>query len=94
MHGLSFNESDATRHIELYFPDGDLILAARDTSKAVTLFRVHRFMLSRNSSVFADMFSLPANPQVNEMCDGVPVVEMADDVDDLEKLIGVLYSPA
>ena len=95
MFGLSFKECNPMQHKTLFFPDGDIILAAQDTTKAIVLFRIHKFMLSRWSQVFADMFALPTNPQVqvNETYDDVAVVEMADDAGDLEKLLGVLYDP-
>ncbi|GJE96783.1 hypothetical protein PsYK624_129890 [Phanerochaete sordida] len=39
------------------------------------------------------MFSLPANPEVNEILDGVPVVRMQDDANELAALISTFYDP-
>jgi len=42
------------RHEEYYFDDGSVILLVDGT-----LFRVHRYYFTRESQIFADMFSLP-----------------------------------
>jgi len=42
------------RHEEYYFDDGSAVLLVEDT-----LFRVHKYYFTRESEIFADMFSLP-----------------------------------
>lgn len=88
------SSADSKHHREAYFQDGDVVLHAVDAeSKDDVLFRVHRFMLSHNSLVFRDMFALPTTPAVNEVYDGVPLVRMPDDANDLASLLCVLYNP-
>lgn len=86
--------STGQHHTRLYFPDGDVVLSAGDAgSKNAIILRVHRFMLSHHSPVFKDMFAFPAGPNINETYDGVPVVQMPDNPNDLASLIEVLYYP-
>lgn len=89
------------RHPTLYFPDGDIILCAWRTSKPEgfeQLFRVHRFLLTHHSPVFATMFTLPlpgaAQQQGDEVYEGAPVVQMADRAEDLTGLLTLLYNPS
>lgn len=87
-------KSTIQQHPNLYFQDGDVILSAPlPSDKGTTLLRVHRVVLSHHSPVFKDMFAFPSNPQVNEMLDGVPVVRMPDDGDELAGLISAFYNP-
>ncbi|TDL14655.1 hypothetical protein BD410DRAFT_778730 [Rickenella mellea] len=84
------------RHEALYFPDGDIVISAKNDNANKIFFRVHKFILSHHSPVFKDMFSLPA-PQDNlrQSYDGVSqVLEMSDRPDDLASLFRVLYDPA
>lgn len=80
-----------TRHSNLYYPDGTIVLLA-DT----TLFRVYKGVLSREAEVFRRMFEgskylLP----VEEMYDGCPLVRLQDDPDlltcFLKALMGHMY---
>ncbi len=80
------------RHSTLYLPDGDVVLAAmRPATVTTVLFRVDKIYLARNSPVFRSMFTLPSYPGINEMYDGVPRVQLADDADDLARLLAALY---
>ncbi|TFK47456.1 hypothetical protein OE88DRAFT_1811253 [Heliocybe sulcata] len=67
------------------------LLSAEDASGGRILFRVHRSVLAKLSSVFADMFSLPSNDAANEMYDGAFLVDMPDPADALESLLRVIY---
>lgn len=92
------------RSKSLYFPTGDICLAAPmddsstaragDTQSQPTglIFRVHRFTLSLHSPVFRDIFALPdGGTGVNETYDGVVLVHMPDSAEDLEQLVEAFY---
>lgn len=57
-----------TPHEEVWYADGNIVLA---TEKH--LFRVHKSMLARYSTVFADMFKLDAENACNDEADGQQV---------------------
>jgi hypothetical protein len=82
-------------HPILYLNDGNVILAALTASGETQLFCVHQSFLSAQSSVFADMFSLPVpNPVThNEIYNGLPLVRMSDNAEDVESLLKALYDP-
>ncbi|KAJ7490351.1 hypothetical protein B0H11DRAFT_1719442 [Mycena galericulata] len=86
---------DGTRHSSLYLADGNLVVVAPISDGGGTaIFRVHQSMLSRQSPVFASMFTLP-HPDANpDMYDGAPFVRMPDDSKDIESLFKVLYNPS
>ncbi|EPQ53822.1 hypothetical protein GLOTRDRAFT_45447, partial [Gloeophyllum trabeum ATCC 11539] len=64
----------------LWFDDGTVVLNAEGT-----LFRVYRGVLSRESSVFRDMFSIPQSG-VDEI-DGCPLVRVYDSAADMERFL-------
>ena len=80
---------DPTRST-IWMEDGNIVLQSENT-----LFRVHRSVLSRNSSVFRDMFELSSIDDVSldsgegsnsggmapelELYDGVPLVSLPHD---------------
>jgi len=81
------------KHADLWFCDGSVILQAEST-----LFRVHKSQLSRRSTVFSDMFTLPQPPVMtthatlaDETYEGCPVVELHDSAEDVENLLLALY---
>ncbi|TFK47457.1 hypothetical protein OE88DRAFT_1811254 [Heliocybe sulcata] len=78
------------KHDTLYIQDGNVVLSALDASQVHILFRVHRSMLARLSTVFSDMFVLPAS-SANEIYEGAPLVQMTDSSADLESLLTVIY---
>ncbi|TDL14656.1 hypothetical protein BD410DRAFT_180950 [Rickenella mellea] len=82
-------------HESLYFPDGDVVLSAKNDDGSKLFFRVHKFILSLHSPVFKDMFSLPTPREDSvQRYDGVSqVVEMSDRPDDLASLLLALYQP-
>ncbi|KZV92467.1 hypothetical protein EXIGLDRAFT_769014 [Exidia glandulosa HHB12029] len=58
-----------TRHEKFWFDDGDFVLQAENTQ-----FKVHRFMLSRESDFFKGMLSLPVDtPTVVEGTESAPL---------------------
>jgi hypothetical protein len=82
-----------TRHADLWFCDGSVILQADST-----LFRVHKSQLSRHSAIFSDMFTLPQPPVMtthatlaDETYEGCPVVELHDSAEDVANLLLALY---
>ncbi|KAA1475941.1 hypothetical protein DENSPDRAFT_826677 [Dentipellis sp. KUC8613] len=83
------------QHEDLYYPDGNIALVAQweDPESYVyhVVFRVHKSVLAKSSSVFEDMFSLPASKST-EMYDGVPLVRMTDTGKEIEGLLQYLYS--
>lgn len=53
-------------------------------------FRVLRSILSENSSVFADMFTVP-QPVDGELVDGCPIVHVSDTAEDLHHVLKALF---
>jgi hypothetical protein len=76
-----------TRHPDLWFRDGSVVLHAGDI-----LFRVHISQLSRHSLFFRDMFSLPQPEETvfneNSEC---PVLPLSDSPVDVANLLKALY---
>ncbi|TCD66526.1 hypothetical protein EIP91_001302 [Steccherinum ochraceum] len=62
------NVGTLARHSELWFDDGNVVLAAENT-----LFKVHRTILAHHAEVFKDMFTFPQPPQTEETYDGCPI---------------------
>ena len=102
----AFASSTLEEHSTLYFSDGDIILAvklapapppdsggnAADTKDRYQVYRVHKFLLSRHSQVFANMFS-DAAP--GGSYDGVPMIEMVgDDPELFSRMLSFFYSPS
>jgi len=82
-----------TKHADLWFCDGSVILQAEST-----LFRVHKSQLSRRSFVFSDMFALAQPPVItthatlaDETYEGCPVVKLYDSAEDVANLLLALY---
>lgn len=78
---------------KFWFDDGDVVLNANDT-----LFRIHKGILTAQSTFFKGMFSLPTPEkrpeQTPDYYQGLPVVRMqGDDEVDVERLLEVLYDP-
>lgn len=79
------------RHPALYFAHGDLVLSANKGSTRV-MFCVNKSILAHYSPVFADMLGLPPKQDVNETYEGLPVVHLHDDYEDLEAFLLALYN--
>jgi BTB/POZ domain len=69
----------------VWIDDGNVILQAEST-----LFRVHRSMLSSQSTVFSDMFSFPQPPNEPTL-DGCPIVHLSDPAKDVECFLRAHY---
>jgi len=90
-------------HPSLYLADGDIVLSALRSGSTTPywIFRVDKVYLSRNSPIFADMLSIPqftgedpeSQTEIPETYDGVPLVRLPDDAEDIAALLTVLYNP-
>jgi len=72
-----------------WFEDGNIVFQAE-----LAQFRVHRGVLSSNSSVFADMFTLPqpsAEGETEATVEGCPVVLLSDNAEELMHVLKALY---
>ncbi|KIJ54967.1 hypothetical protein M422DRAFT_42147 [Sphaerobolus stellatus SS14] len=58
---------------DLYYDDGNIIIAAEDAA-----FKVHRTILSQHSQVFKDMFVMDSAAEEGEIFDGCPVVRVSE----------------
>ncbi|TDL15567.1 hypothetical protein BD410DRAFT_756245 [Rickenella mellea] len=79
------------KHPKLWFDDGNIILATK-----LSLFRVHRSLLSAYSPVFADMLSLPQPEVAENTIDGLPdvhVVVFSDDDNEFTHFLRFCYNP-
>jgi hypothetical protein len=75
------------KNSEFYFSDGSLAVRISGT-----VFRVHSTILARHSDVFKDMAEIP-QPDQCETVDGVPVVDLQDDVKEFEETLHAIYDP-
>lgn len=75
----SYNRGDP------WFDDGNIVLVAEQTS-----FKVHRGVLAKHSDVFQGLLGIP-QPIDAEKLEGLPVIMMADNPDDLSVLLTALY---
>ncbi|KIJ40280.1 hypothetical protein M422DRAFT_68581 [Sphaerobolus stellatus SS14] len=80
-------------HPPFWHEDGDIILSALDPgANTECKFRVHKVLLSLQSPVFRDMFSMGGRNR-DDSEDPCPVVPLRDDsVDDVRALLTVLYN--
>ena len=95
------NDRSHTKHNDLWFPDGDIILTAyREKHSSNThstrghtsiLFRVHKSIISNHCKVFKDIFGIPATKGVDQEIEGVPVVHLSDKASHLADFLGIIY---
>ncbi|KAL0947785.1 hypothetical protein HGRIS_013859 [Hohenbuehelia grisea] len=94
------------RDDELYYPDGNIVLAiestgtgtgtaeaGEDQQTCTTYFRVHRSVLAKQSVVFEGMFTLPEGTEAQETYDDTTQVRLHDDVGDVKSLLKLFYKP-
>lgn len=75
----------------LWFPDGNVVLQAENLR-----FKVYQGILSRESLVFRDMFSLPqpsAAGAAGETCDECPLVRLSDKAEEIKPFLLVVFDP-
>jgi hypothetical protein len=93
---LKRRRSDESRDEELYFEDGSIVISAKDADGNLVYFRVHKSVLSKQSTVFKDMFSLPRPPspasEVNTY-DSLPLVHVHDDAKQFKQFLQAIYDP-
>jgi hypothetical protein len=70
---------------DFWFPDGDIVLAVDDYQ-----FRIYRASLLC-STVFSDMLEMPPPSDGLDYVDGVPVVQLSDNVADWIFVLGWMY---
>ncbi|KAJ7740198.1 hypothetical protein DFH07DRAFT_839185 [Mycena maculata] len=75
----------AARDGDYYFDHGDFVICAENT-----LFRVHKFILSRDSSIFMDMFVIGKSTE-DGATDETSVL-VSDTTEAFRALLWVLYS--
>lgn len=78
------------RPLDLWFDDGSVVLQVESTQ-----FRVHRSVLSSQSVIFRDMFSVPqpsvSGATVEGMIEGCPVVCLQDKSQDWTYVLQMIY---
>lgn len=74
---------ECTRHANLYLEDGNVVLRCDNV-----LFKIYRGLLSRNSEIFRDMFSLSIHQPVDaEQYEGSPMICLHDSAADFESFM-------
>ncbi|KAF9034391.1 hypothetical protein BJ165DRAFT_1513537 [Panaeolus papilionaceus] len=84
-------EETVKRVNDLWFDDGSVVLQA-----GLSQFRVHRAVLSRCSSIFKDMFSIPqptseTGDRIDDYVEGCPVIHLQDTAEDVTILLTAIY---
>lgn len=81
-------ENQLLQRSRFWFDDGNVILQAENTQ-----FRVHRSLLSMQSSVFKDMFSMPQpmDTATTLNVDRCPIITLSDKASDLEHVLSIFY---
>lgn len=84
------------QHSSFWYAEGNVILRAQRTAKTKcgTMFKVHKSYIAQRSSVFADMLVVagPApGDDVQELYEGVPVIDVQDPAEDWADLLSLLY---
>ena len=82
---MSSSSSPALVKSDFWFADGNIVLVA-----GLTAFKVHRGQLERHSEIFRDLFTIP-QPEVQDLVDGCPWVEVHDSPSDVLYLLMALY---
>jgi hypothetical protein len=78
------------KHDSLYLFDGNIVLMAPTKSGGTTIFRVHQSMLSNHSPIFANMLKTPVSDEV-QMYDGIRLVRLTDDAEEIESVFKLMY---
>ncbi|KAJ7662842.1 hypothetical protein DFH06DRAFT_1471566 [Mycena polygramma] len=79
-----------TRDAQFYHTSGDCIIRVENT-----LFKIHKYLLVRDSLVFSDLFGLPqGDGAVEGMSDALPICFSDDREDHFRALLRYIYAPA
>ncbi|KAJ3538396.1 hypothetical protein NMY22_g5182 [Coprinellus aureogranulatus] len=73
------------RSEKVWFDDGNIVIQAGSLQ-----FKVHKGVLVKQSTVFADLFQMP-HPVNEPTLDGCPIVEMHDSAEDMEHALLAVY---
>ena len=79
----------------MYLPDGDIVLSAfhvTEDTETLVYFRVDSLYLRRSSTVFNDILTMPSEICLNETYDGVVLMHVSDDAEELGQLLSILYN--
>ena len=77
-----------TRHSDLWFDDGNVILIAEGIG-----FRVYRGVLARQSEVFRDTFEIPQSTAVHATGPDCPIVHLSDDgAEEVTVMLNILFT--
>ncbi|PVF96587.1 hypothetical protein CPB86DRAFT_499836 [Serendipita vermifera] len=79
-------EQKPQRHPEFYIPEGDIVFQVEKT-----LFRVHRYFLTKHSVVLRDMLEIPQGDTRREGTDQNPIVLPDDNAQAWSHLLACLY---
>jgi hypothetical protein len=87
----TLSDSNFEKVVDLWYEDGSIVLVAREgDDEAARGYRVHRSLLAKHSTIFADMLSCP-QPEDNEQHEGCPVVRLADPANHVGHLLCAVY---
>ena len=89
---LKRRRPDESRDEDMYFEDGSVVISASSTGGGLVYFRVHKSVLSKQSTVFKDMFSLPSPPEMDRY-DNLPLVHVHDDAKEFKQFLRAIYDP-
>ncbi|KDQ56532.1 hypothetical protein JAAARDRAFT_294594 [Jaapia argillacea MUCL 33604] len=78
--------AQSLRRSDVWYDDGNVILVAGSTQ-----FKIFGGILSENSPIFRDMFSL-STPSASETIDGCPVVHLSDTAEEVEHMLRALHN--
>lgn len=77
---------------DLWFSDGNIVIAMKDEGNVTWGMRCHQSILSKHSSVFEGMFALKTPPD-SERFEEIPLVFLPDSYANMKELLRVLYDP-
>ncbi|EKM49651.1 uncharacterized protein PHACADRAFT_214184 [Phanerochaete carnosa HHB-10118-sp] len=77
-----------SRHPDLWFEDGNIVLQAEDT-----VFKVFKSVLSKHALLFADIFSLPQPSKEQEQYDGCVLVKVHDEPKHMATFLQAIFDP-
>ncbi|VDC03750.1 unnamed protein product [Peniophora sp. CBMAI 1063] len=96
--GDAASEPSVVRSQDFYFNDGTIALRALSKDKnCYTIYRVHKSLLALHCSVFRDMFGDTDTihfDAASEKYDGVPLMHLHDEPEDIRDFLKALYDPA
>lgn len=78
--------STYTKDADLYFPDGNICFAVERY-----LFRLHRGVVARQAEAFRAMLDIPEPAGGQALFEGVPVVDLYDNKEDIKALFSIIY---